>query len=234
MLGLLIGMLGGGILVYYNSVITNENKISVDLLPQIVKQMMEVTNYEKKNDTLSVKTEAIVKPNTNQTGDKIKKENIAINAGKMAVDTTIESDSSMVKMLEEEEITIKKEELLAEREISIIPIDAQNTASKNVKNDSLLSVISNTKDESKKQTQKVKVELWKSPINYKGYKASKNKIILYGLNINEELVLFSYKDDYILKYGETLYLLDLINEYKNYERISDAYLQSQISKILPH
>lgn len=40
-LGMFFRALCGGILVYYNSVITNENKISVNLIPQIVKQSME-------------------------------------------------------------------------------------------------------------------------------------------------------------------------------------------------
>ena len=56
-LGMFFGALSGGIIVYYNSVITNENKISVNLIPQIVKQVIGVINNKSENstDTLSNK-----------------------------------------------------------------------------------------------------------------------------------------------------------------------------------
>ena len=62
-LGMFFGALCGGILVYYNSVITNENKISVNLIPQIVKQVIGVINNKSENTSDSLKSNINISQN---------------------------------------------------------------------------------------------------------------------------------------------------------------------------
>lgn len=63
--------------------------------------------------------------------------------------------------------------------------------------------------------QKVTVEFWKSPINYRGYKRSPNKIVIYGiLNFNE--VQFISKD-------KNVYLIDNNNKYSL--KLTDEFLK---------
>ena len=101
------------------------------------------------------------------------------------------------------DITIKKDELLLRKNIIlIIPIDT--------KLDSLMGITSQNANE-----QKVTVEFWKSPINYRGYKRSPNKIVIYGiLNFNE--VQFISKD-------KNVYLIDNNNKYSL--KLTDEFLK---------
>lgn len=236
-LGMFFGALCGGILVYYNSVITNENKISVNLIPQIVKQVIGVINTKTKeaNDSLAISLNdnqnlSVNNAMNTQTDDQT-------NETSDEDDLISDADSSVVDSLESnsqnELITLKKEELLDTKELIIVPLENNNYMKQN-KSDSLLAVVSGTKDESKKgNQQKIMVELWKSPINYKGYQASKNKIIFYGLSAIDDLKLFSYKNYLLLKHNEIVYYIEYGNEFSNYEKVVDSSLLSQINKINP-
>jgi hypothetical protein len=233
-LGMFFGALCGGILVYYNSVITNENKISVNLIPQIVKQVIGVINNKSENTTDSLKSNINISQNLttvdstyNASTNNLTEYN---NEQEESMgDDTISNDS----VVDSELIRIKKEELLASKELNIYSLE-NNAIQKQNKNDSLLAIVSGTKDESKKAVQqKIMVELWKSPINYKGYHASKNKIIIYGFSEMQDIKLFSNKNNLLLKHNENVYYIDYNNDFNSYEKVTDALILSQINNIVP-
>jgi hypothetical protein len=235
-LGMFFGALSGGVLVYYNSVITNENKISVNLIPQIVKQVIGVINNKNENtkDTLAIEINGVAKKDVENALTAESEENSAAYANQTdsnLILDTIANDS--IKSLENESINIKTEELITAKEIIVYTLDF-NTNNKFNKSDSLLAIVSGTKDEAKKgNNQKVMVELWKSPINYKGYQASKNKIILFGLAEIEAIKLISFKNNLLLKYNETVYYLDYNKDFRSYEKVNDTSILNQINKIFP-
>jgi hypothetical protein len=235
-LGMFFGALSGGVLVYYNSVITNENKISVNLIPQIVKQVIGVINNKNENtkDTLAIEINGVAKKDVENALTAESEENSAAYANQTdsnLILDTIANDS--IKSLENESINIKTEELITAKEVIVYTLDF-NTNNKFNKSDSLLAIVSGTKDEAKKgNNQKVMVELWKSPINYKGYQASKNKIILFGLAEIEAIKLISFKNNLLLKYNETVYYLDYNKDFRSYEKVNDTSILNQINKIFP-
>jgi hypothetical protein len=233
-LGMFFGALCGGILVYYNSVITNENKISVNLIPQIVKQVIGVINNKSENtaDSLSNKNEkeqkfatldtSITNLNQNLSQD-IEEQDITLDEDTANIDTSFYTES----------INVKKEELLITKELFILPLEPI-IGSKSNKNDSLLAIVSGTKDESKKgNQQKIIVELWKSPINYRGYQASKNKIVMYGFTDIIDIKLYSNKNNLFLKHNENIYLLEFSSDFSSYEKVLDINILSQINKLNP-
>ncbi|MFN7691177.1 MAG: hypothetical protein ACK5QU_08860, partial [Bacteroidota bacterium] len=170
-LGMFFGALCGGILVYYNSVITNENKISVNLIPEIVKQVIGVINTksEQKKDTTDIAKETINIGNSDEVYDESIDESYNADGEQMELNADSSLADSNALSESEELITVRKEELLTAKEILIQTLD-HSSSNKSNKNDSLLAVVSGTKDESKKNSQqKILVELWTSPINYKGY-----------------------------------------------------------------
>lgn len=233
-LGMFFGALCGGILVYYNSVITNENKISVNLIPQIVKQVIGVINNKSENTSDSLKSNVNISQNfttvdsSNSATSNSLTEYINEQEESMG-DDTISNDS----VVDSELIRIKKEELLASKELNIYSLE-NNAIQKQNKNDSLLAIVSGTRDESKKAVhQKIMVELWKSPINYKGYQASKNKIIIYGFSEMQDIKLFSNKNNLLLKHNENVYYIDYNNDFNSYEKVTDAVILSQINNINP-
>ena len=234
-LGMFFGALCGGILVYYNSVITNENKISVNLIPEIVKQVIGVINTksEQKKDTTDIAKETINIGNSDEVYDESFDESYNADGEQMELNADSSLADSNALSESEELITVRKEELLTAKEILIQTLD-HSSSNKSNKNDSLLAVVSGTKDESKKNSQqKILVELWTSPINYKGYQASKNKIIFYGFNDIDELKLYSYKSNMYLKYNEIVYNIELSSDFSNYEKVSDSNNLTLINKLNP-
>jgi hypothetical protein len=234
-LGMFFGALCGGILVYYNSVITNENKISVNLIPEIVKQVIGVINTksEQKKDTTDIAKETINIGNSDEVYDESLDESYNADGEQMELNADSSLADSNALSESEELITVRKEELLTAKEILIQTLD-NSSSNKSNKNDSLLAVVSGTKDESKKNSQqKILVELWTSPINYKGYQASKNKIIFYGFNDIDELKLYSYKSNLYLKYNEIVYNIELSSDFSNYEKVSDSNILTLINKLNP-
>ncbi len=233
-LGMFFGALCGGILVYYNSVITNENKISVNLIPQIVEQVIGVINNksENSNDTLSNKINKeqnlLINDSThtnsnNDLSQNTNEQNLATEYDSIVADSSINAES----------INIKQEELLISKELIISSLEP-NVHTKPSKSDSLLAVVSGTKDESKKANQqKIMVELWKSPINYKGYQASKNKIIMFGFTEIQDIKLYSSKNNLYLKHNESVYFIDFSSDFSSYERVSDTNILNQINKLNP-
>jgi len=229
------GALCGGILVYYNSVITNGNKISVNLIPQIVKQVIGVINNKTESNTDSIAIQ--VDENKKLTSDseisneKYTSENSVGDYNNDVNDSTYIDSLAIINY--EETITIKKEELVASKELVIQSLENFVNTKQN-KSDSLLAIVSGTKDESKKGIQqKITVELWKSPINYKGYQASKNKIVFFGLTEINEIKLISYKNDLLVKYKENVYSIVYSSDFNSYEKVLDVNLLNQINKINP-
>jgi hypothetical protein len=237
LLGMFFGALCGGILVYYNSVITNENKISVNLIPQIVKQVIGVINNksESNSDTLKSNNVNQIDKSIYANEEFVSERNNLSKPNDDAYELLEDSANidSALGIYPDENINIKKEELIAAKECIIYSLDNILSIKSN-KSDSLLAIVSGTKDESKKSIQqKITVELWKSPINYKGYQASKNKIVMYGLTEMEQIKIYSYKNSLLLKYYETVYNIDYSSEFSSYDKVIDASLLNQINKINP-
>lgn len=98
-------------------------------------------------------------------------------------------------------ITVKKDELLHRKDI-VLNIPAET------KLDSLMGVTPRNIDE-----QKIAVEFWKSPINYRGYKRSPNKIVIYGvLKFNKAQFVYNDKNVYLIDNNKK-YLLKLTDEF---------------------
>ena len=220
-LGMFFGALSGGIIVYYNSVITNENKISVNLIPQIVKQVIGVINNKSENstDTLLNKinneqnvaiSDSLITNNDKEESQNNNQQNIALDN-----DSTAAADS----IINAESINVKQEELLISKVLTIYALETP---------------VRGTKDESKKANQqKIIVELWKSPINYKGYQASKNKIIMFGFTDIQDIKLYGSKSTLYLKHIENVYSINYNTDFSSYEKVSDNNILNQINKLNP-
>ena len=116
-----------------------------------------------------------------------------------------------------DDIIIRKDELISARQIQIISVNKEkglNAA------DSLLESISGVRNE-KKMATTIMMEYWKSPINYRGYKMTKNKIVLFGMDPDISISLFHMNDRLYLIYNKSVFKLVFTDEYKQFERITD-------------
>jgi len=72
------------------------------------------------------------------------------------------------------------------------------------------------------------VEIWHSPLNYRGYKRGKNKLILYGLSEDDELTLFGYKKNLYLQKENIVYKLRYTEKHKAYTEEIDTAILNKI------
>ncbi|NTW31893.1 MAG: hypothetical protein HGB12_04595, partial [Bacteroidetes bacterium] len=74
----------------------------------------------------------------------------------------------------------------------------------------------------------LRVEFWKSPINYKGYKSGANKLVIFGLD-NIEVVSFKILNKNLyMKYMAEYYQIENSTDFKSLNPINNQQLISQL------
>jgi hypothetical protein len=141
------------------------------------------------------------------------------------VKDTAGADSSVIAYTgTQEDIVVKKDEMLSARSIDVTNITGEVKSSP----DSLLQKESGIRDESKDPVMAYQVEFWQSPINYKGYKMLKNKIVLFGISTSENLKLYKIEDALYLKQQQNVYRLALTSDFRQFESVKDQTVLARI------
>ena len=84
--------------------------------------------------------------------------------------------------------------------------------------------------EEQKTAKNISVEFWKSPVNYKGYKLSRNKIILFGVEDADRIKLYNIDENMYLEFGADYFLLESNQDFKPLIKVRDSNILSQLSK----
>jgi hypothetical protein len=135
------------------------------------------------------------------------------------------SDSLNALMTADNDIVVKKDEMLGTRTLEVFNL---SPVAKNNSKDSLLQKVSGIKDDKPGTKQMFNVELWSSPLNYKGYKLSKYKMVLYGIGSVDGIKLYRLDDAIYLKNAGIVYKLDYTADFKQYERITDEQIINKL------
>jgi len=173
----------------------------------------------EKGGNLSGDTLVDLRENKNTSVRKNKKNNLLIVKEEQEAYITdsfaIKDDSETVKIsYSEDDIIVRRDELLESRSIELITLDGKT---KNSKSDSLLKLIDNNGAE---KTQ-YKIEFWKSPINYKGFKMIRNNIIAFGLETSENCKLYSYEQQFYLKHGNSVFKIYQTSDFQSFVKLTD-------------
>ncbi|MFH0893959.1 MAG: hypothetical protein V2A54_05945 [Bacteroidota bacterium] len=75
----------------------------------------------------------------------------------------------------------------------------------------------------------IRVEFWQSPLNYKGYKANKSKIVLFGLEQDGVFSIKKFKNILFLQYAGIFYQLDETEEHRPFQKVKDPALIKQLA-----
>ncbi len=70
----------------------------------------------------------------------------------------------------------------------------------------------------------VVLEKWLSPVNYKGYKFNRRKLMLYGVQAHQPVGVFHYQDGYYFSLGSKMYILQEQLDYKPFVMLQDSLL----------
>ena len=220
--GLSLGLVLGGAIIFFS-----QNT-------QIIKYPIEVSQntiesiVERVSGTMSAKQDSIDKANKKINYKKFEKNNI--NQSKndsLFTSNQRDSLSNSIDTLNSssEIIEVKKDQLMAQKNIEALNFDAVDNKSNK---DSLLQAASGIQIE-KKNLKKVIVntEFWKSPINYRGYKFVKNKLILFGIDAQDEnLAMIIYDGSYFLKTINGVLRINFSEDFKSFDRINNPTISA--------
>ena len=244
-LGISIGLLVGATAVYFT---TSNNKskgeVSENMVEQIVNKVYGLLSRRKDNqDSLELNADAQKERVQSETKPSkiVLTQPVTIDStASSKIITVSQSDSlqndsntnnTIAMANASENIVVKKDELTEVKMVELLNLDYTSSKT-NSKSDSLLQAVSGLHDDTKMVEEKYtyQVELWNSPINYKGYKLGKNKLALFGINQDTPLKLFYLNDATYLKCADVFYKLETSNDYRAFEKILNPQLITQLNK----
>ena len=126
------------------------------------------------------------------------------------VDSIINSDAS---------INVLVDQLLSSKLIKIINLTNSNS------NDSLAQNVAGVNST---QSDSYVMEFWKTPLNSKGYRFQKNKIMLYGINDHNDLLLYQFEGRYFIKSFEVVYELESSQDFQPLVKVNNIELLSKL------
>jgi len=132
---------------------------------------------------------------------------------------------SAVSAAHEEDIIVKQDQLLISTTLAVEEKDAG-------KEDGKASTLSNEAVQilnpaadlpvEEKPASDYLVEFWVSPINYRGYKMSKNKLILFGIEEPDAVKLYRVKNALYMSYLREFYRLNDSFDFVSYQKLKDS------------
>lgn len=138
--------------------------------------------------------------------------------------TTVRSDSGSISNYtmsydEDDEIVIRKDEMIATQLITVVNLDPFNAT------DSLMQKEAGVKLDAERN---VTVEFWRSPLNYKGYKMSRSRLVLFGIPQSDLQSVTRLNGITYMRTVSGIYKLEPTAEFRQPERVTDESVLSKI------
>lgn len=170
--------------------------------------------------TLKEEKEAIVpKKKTNKPGNSIgKKTDLADSA----VFSRVADSVHFVPA--DDGIVVRKDVLLGTATLEVNNLTAIPVRSAK---DSLAAKVAGVKEENQ-FSQFMNIEFWNSPLNYKGYKMGKYKIVLYGFTSGDNPVLYRLADKFFLKTKSAVFQLENTADFKPFDQVTDQEILAKL------
>ncbi len=220
-IGILIGLLIGVSVIWWFSYLKNSSWFFTNNIVEWITDLFSSSAEKDENADFSViETKKNKKENTVIINEKISIEDTFYEEDEiddfyseisepLVFEDSLEIniDDDFLEPKNKNEITVIKDELLHKTEI-VLQHHIDN------KLDSLMGVTPRKTD-----GQKVTIEFWKSPINYRGYKRSPNKIVIYGAQKHEEAQIVQTEKNVFLIDNNKKYLLKMTDVFLKLEAI---------------
>jgi hypothetical protein len=125
-------------------------------------------------------------------------------------------------LIKEEEVNIAKEELLTVKTIKVIDLDSKTDTK-----DTLTGHLAGVKAQDYPDV--FFVEFWRTPLNSRGYRMTRNRVVLYGISDFSSLTLYKVDDNFYIKNDEIVYKISSGTEFKPMEIVRDTDLLAKIN-----
>lgn len=230
--GASLGLLFGGAFVYFTrntNIVKYPLEVSQNTIRSIVNEVMETLSLKKDStQTAEVKPNYKYKKNSEkETSDSLASVNDSIvKSEKLGNDSLMSSASDTIIKIPEEQIQIKKETL---EEIRVVEVVNMSADLSNNNKDSLLSKVSGVQIDKVNKKNNFSVEFWQSPINYKGYKLGKNKLIVYGIAPDDFYKVIQVDNSYYMRYGNSCVKLVMNSNFNSFEKITTPEIISLLN-----
>lgn len=196
--------------------------VSVGLLLGIAFFIFKIDDYLKKINKPNIDNIKIVEQTVSDAGAENKENSksekkVSINTKKSPNINYNEVDD----LLNEDGIKVAQEELLSVKNIKVIDLD------ENTKRDTLTGQLAGVT--SSDFPNMFFVEFWKTPLNSKGYRMTRNRVILYGLSDFSSITIYKVDDNFYLKNDDVVYKISSGTEFKPMELVQDTDLLARIN-----
>ena len=198
--------------------------VSIGLIIGIAFFVFKVNDvFDKLKSTAAEKITVIEQPvlttsKKEQSKNKQGKERFKINVAKTKK-TEYQEPDSIYEL--DESLNIATEEIITVKTVKLIRI-GKSSSGKDSLAAKLAQVEENTSD-------MFFVEFWKTPLNSKGYRFSKNKIMLYGFVDFNNVLVYELDKSYYLKSSGQVFKLFYGSDFKKLELVSDIDLLAKIN-----
>lgn len=173
-------------------------------------------------EAVKEKEEASVKTNTKKSKETTKPLSVTVDTN---LSTPNSNEVSNYTIANEENINVLKEELVGVKNIYLKDFDA-SVDNKGI-SDSVLTAMSGIS--SSKKNDFYMIEFWKTPLNSKGYKMTRNRVLVYGLKEKEDIALVKLNDNYYLKNNSEVYKLNYSPDFKPMEKINETSILQKLN-----
>ena len=221
LIGLLSGLVIGGISVrLYTDKVYSENLISQNVVARLFGKMVGLV-YKQDKSREARKT-SIEENHSYRQADSTK---TLSESGETEepISNHLEApgDTAAAKkqVTEDENIVVLQDQLMGIKKITPMLITGKLAGQSS---DSLLGSAAGIKPN--KSPEFYTIEYWQSPLNFRGYKLGKNKIVLYGINQSEPLKLFVLNQMLYMNFQNQFVKIESHYDFKSFEKITDANL----------
>ncbi|MEI6122855.1 MAG: hypothetical protein WCQ95_04435 [Bacteroidota bacterium] len=136
---------------------------------------------------------------------------IALYSKEDFIDTSVNTSNQ-----KNDDFAVSKDELLFSKSLRIIG-DYQSNDSYD-----LDSILTDQRNSSKKAKNIIRVEFWRSPINYKGYKFDDTKLVLFGIVEYDNVSLMGKDNQLFVKYNKDFFQIGYTDDFKSLIPVKDA------------
>ncbi len=196
--------------------------VSIGLLVGVAFFIFKIDDYLKKFNKPNIDNIKIVEQSISNTSSEEKKEDKSDK--KVSINTKNSPNinyNEIDNLLKEDDINVAQEELLSVKNIKVIDLDV------NAKRDTLTGQLAGVT--SSDYPNLFFVEFWKTPLNSKGYRMTRNRVILYGLSDFSSITIYKVDDNFYLKNDDVVYKISSGTEFKPMELVQDSNLLARIN-----
>jgi hypothetical protein len=196
--------------------------VSIGLLAGVAFFIFKMDDYLKKINKPNIENIRIVERSVSKNETESKTERKPEK--KIPINTKNSPNinySDVDALLKEEDVNVAQEELLSVKNIKVIDLDTD------ARRDTLTGQLAGVTNSDYPNL--FFVEFWKTPLNSKGYRMTRNRVILYGLSDFSSITIYKVDDNYYLKNDDVVYKISSGTEFKPMELVSDSQLLAKIN-----